>query len=117
MDEWRLFALSRLNGTKQYQHRQLQTAFWKTCARMVAASPRPSARHAGSIGNGFAIQFALRRRWKYETQNYSAAYDALFRKAQSTGNPQAVDELKSIGPPPYPSGQGYQVQRKWANRF
>jgi pimeloyl-ACP methyl ester carboxylesterase len=52
-----------------------------------------------------------------ETQNYSAAYEALLKKAQATGNQQAFDELKSIGPPPYPSGQGYQVQRKWANRF
>ena len=52
-----------------------------------------------------------------ETKNYSAAYDALLKKAQTTGNQQAFDELKSIGRPPYPSGLGYQVQRKWANRF
>jgi hypothetical protein len=52
-----------------------------------------------------------------ETKNYSAAYDTLLKKAQATGNQQAFDELKSIGPPPYTSDQGYQVQRKWANRF
>jgi pimeloyl-ACP methyl ester carboxylesterase len=52
-----------------------------------------------------------------ETKNYSAAYDALLKKAQQTGNQQALDELKSVGPPPYTSGRGYQVQRKWSNRF
>jgi pimeloyl-ACP methyl ester carboxylesterase len=52
-----------------------------------------------------------------ETKNYTAAYDALVKKAQATDNQQALEELKSIGPPPYSSGRGYQVQRKWSNRF
>jgi pimeloyl-ACP methyl ester carboxylesterase len=52
-----------------------------------------------------------------ETRNYSAAYDALLKKAQATANQQAIDELKSAGPPPYTSGLGYRVQRKWSNRF
>jgi len=52
-----------------------------------------------------------------ETRNYDAAYQALLRKAQAVGNQQALDELKSIGPPPYASFQGYQGQRKWSNRF
>jgi pimeloyl-ACP methyl ester carboxylesterase len=52
-----------------------------------------------------------------ETKNYSTAYDALLKKAQASANQQAIDELKSVGPPPYTSGQGYRVQRKWANRF
>ena len=52
-----------------------------------------------------------------ETKNYSAAYAALLEKAQGTGNQQAVDELRRIGPPPYANGEGYQVQRKWSNRF
>jgi pimeloyl-ACP methyl ester carboxylesterase len=52
-----------------------------------------------------------------ETRNYAAAYDALLKKAQATGNQQALDELKSVGPPPYSSGRGYQVQRKWSNLF
>lgn len=52
-----------------------------------------------------------------ETKDYSAAYDALVKKAQDTKNLAALDELKSIGPPPYSSGHGYQVQRKWANRL
>lgn len=52
-----------------------------------------------------------------ETKNWAIAYDALLDKARVTGNQQAIDELKSVGPPPYPSGRGYQVQREWSNRF
>lgn len=52
-----------------------------------------------------------------ETRNYAVAYDALVNKARVTGNPEALDELKGIGPPPYASYQGYSVQRKWSNRF
>lgn len=52
-----------------------------------------------------------------ETRNYAVAYEALLKKARAIGNQQALDELKSIGPPPYASGLGYQVQRKWSNRF
>ena len=52
-----------------------------------------------------------------EKRNYSVAYDALLRKAQATGNQQALDDLQRVGPPPYKSGEGYRVQRKWANRF
>src|SRR5215471_4004910 len=51
------------------------------------------------------------------TKNYSAAYDAVLQKAQSTGNQQAIEELKRVGPPPYKSGEGYGVQRKWSNKF
>jgi len=52
-----------------------------------------------------------------EVKNYSAAYDALLQKAHATGNQQAIEELQRIGPPPYPSGEGYGVQRKWSNKF
>jgi pimeloyl-ACP methyl ester carboxylesterase len=52
-----------------------------------------------------------------ETQNYTVAYEALLKKARAAGNQQALDELKSIGPPPYANGEGSGVQRKWANRF
>lgn len=52
-----------------------------------------------------------------ETLNYAVAYEALMEKARASGNQQALDELKSIGPPPYASGRGYQVQREWSNRF
>jgi pimeloyl-ACP methyl ester carboxylesterase len=52
-----------------------------------------------------------------EVKNYSAAYDALLHKAQATGNQQAIDELKRVGPPPYANYEGYGVQRKWSNKF
>jgi pimeloyl-ACP methyl ester carboxylesterase len=52
-----------------------------------------------------------------ETRNYAAAYDALLRRARAVGNQQAKDELSKVGPPPYSSGEGYSVQRKWANAF
>jgi pimeloyl-ACP methyl ester carboxylesterase len=52
-----------------------------------------------------------------ETRNYFVAYDELLKKARAEGNQQAFDELSRVGPPPYASGEGYSVQRKWANAF
>jgi pimeloyl-ACP methyl ester carboxylesterase len=52
-----------------------------------------------------------------ETREYTIAYNALLKKAESTHNDEAIEELKAIGPPPYADWKGYQVQRKWANRF
>jgi pimeloyl-ACP methyl ester carboxylesterase len=52
-----------------------------------------------------------------ETRNYGVAYEALLKRALAEGNREAVVELKSIGAPPYASYKGYQVQRKWSNRF
>lgn len=52
-----------------------------------------------------------------ETRNYAVAYDALVQKAQTLGNTRALAELKRVGPPPYASGEGYGVQRTWANVF
>jgi len=52
-----------------------------------------------------------------ETKNYSAAYEALLKKARALNNQRAIEELTKIGPPPYPAGDGYRVQWKWANFF
>jgi pimeloyl-ACP methyl ester carboxylesterase len=52
-----------------------------------------------------------------ETKNYSVAYEELLKKAKAVGNPQAMEELSRVGPPPYTSGAGFGVQRKWANGF
>jgi pimeloyl-ACP methyl ester carboxylesterase len=52
-----------------------------------------------------------------ETREYTVAYGALLRKAESLHNEEAIAELKAVGLPPYKDGKGYQVQRKWANRF
>lgn len=52
-----------------------------------------------------------------ETRDYTVAYGALLKKAESVHNEEAMAELKTVGPPPYKDGRGYQVQRKWSNRF
>jgi pimeloyl-ACP methyl ester carboxylesterase len=52
-----------------------------------------------------------------EINNYAVAYDALLKKARAIGNQRAIDELTKVGPPPYSSGEGYLVQRKWSNAF
>ena len=73
--------------------------------RMVRA--RPDLFHA-YVGTGQVAD---------NTRNYSVAYRAIMKKAQAIGNQQAFDELRKIGPPPYTSGEGYRLQRKWANSF
>src|SRR5262245_49238771 len=52
-----------------------------------------------------------------QTRNYSVAYEALLKKARAVRNQTAVAELTRVGPPPYKSGDGYSVQRKWSNAF
>jgi pimeloyl-ACP methyl ester carboxylesterase len=52
-----------------------------------------------------------------ETRNYASAFDALRSKARLTSNAQALSELDRVGPPPYKTGEGYRVQRKWSNAF
>jgi pimeloyl-ACP methyl ester carboxylesterase len=50
-------------------------------------------------------------------KNYFVAYEELLKKARAVGNQDAIDDLTRIGPPPYKSGEGYGVQRRWANSF
>jgi pimeloyl-ACP methyl ester carboxylesterase len=51
------------------------------------------------------------------TKNYFVAYNALLAYARATNNAQATSELLAVGAPPYASGAGFQVQRKWSNHF
>jgi pimeloyl-ACP methyl ester carboxylesterase len=51
------------------------------------------------------------------SRNYAVAYVALVEKASREGNARAVRDLKEVGPPPYKSGKGFAMQRKWANLF
>ena len=51
------------------------------------------------------------------TRNYAVAYEELLKKAEHLGEQRAIRELKEVGPPPYSSGRGYGVQRKWSNLF
>jgi pimeloyl-ACP methyl ester carboxylesterase len=50
-------------------------------------------------------------------KNYFVAYEELLKKARAIGNQEAIDDLTRVGPPPYKSGEGYGVQRRWANAF
>jgi len=50
-------------------------------------------------------------------RGYRVAFDALLAKARATGDARALRELQEIGPPPYKSGRGYQVQRRWSSLF
>jgi pimeloyl-ACP methyl ester carboxylesterase len=50
-------------------------------------------------------------------RSYAIAFDALRAKARQTNNAQALSELDRVGPPPYKTGEGFQIQRKWSNAF
>lgn len=49
--------------------------------------------------------------------SYTVAYRELLRKAEMLKDERAIRELREVGPPPYPDGRGYRVQRKWSNLF
>jgi pimeloyl-ACP methyl ester carboxylesterase len=49
--------------------------------------------------------------------NYTVAYDAVLKAAETRGDQRAIRELKDVGRPPWVDGRGYGVQRKWANMF
>ncbi len=49
--------------------------------------------------------------------NYTVAYDAVLKAAESRDDQRAIRELKDVGRPPWADGRGYAVQRKWANTF
>jgi pimeloyl-ACP methyl ester carboxylesterase len=48
---------------------------------------------------------------------YTVAYRDLLRKAETLEDERAIRELREVGPPPYPTGRGFGVQRKWSNFF
>src|SRR5262245_39512221 len=50
-------------------------------------------------------------------RSYAVAYEELLRKAQRIGDERAARELEAVGPPPYPDGRGYRIQRRWSNLF
>jgi pimeloyl-ACP methyl ester carboxylesterase len=53
----------------------------------------------------------------FPVKNYTATYEALMKKAKALNDQRAIEELGHVGPPPYPSGDGYRVQWRWANTF
>jgi pimeloyl-ACP methyl ester carboxylesterase len=80
---------------------------WGSTLGVFMAKARPDLFHA-FVGTGQVADPA---------RNYAVAYDELLKKARAVGDQQAIQELKEIGPPPYATGRGYAVQRKWANLF
>ena len=51
------------------------------------------------------------------TRSYTVAYSELLKKAETLRDERAIRELREVGPPPYPDGRGYGLQRKWSNLF
>ena len=49
--------------------------------------------------------------------SYTVAYRELLKKAETLKDERAIRELREVGPPPYPDGRGYGVQRTWSNFF
>jgi pimeloyl-ACP methyl ester carboxylesterase len=80
---------------------------WGSVLGVLMAKARPELFYAfvgtGQVGD--------------QTKNYAVAYDALVNKAASLKDDRAIRELRTIGPPPYTNGQGFGVQRRWANLF
>jgi pimeloyl-ACP methyl ester carboxylesterase len=80
---------------------------WGSILGVFMVKARPELFHA-FVGTGHVADPA---------RNYAVAYDELLKKAESLGEQRAIRELKEVGPPPYPEGRGYAVQRKWSNLF
>ena len=49
--------------------------------------------------------------------SYTVAHQELLKKAAALEDERALRELREVGPPPYPDGRGYAVQRRWSNFF
>jgi pimeloyl-ACP methyl ester carboxylesterase len=80
---------------------------WGSILGIFMVKARPDLFHA-FVGTGQIADPA---------RNYVVAYDKLVKKAESRREERAIQELKEVGPPPYPDGRGYAVQRKWSNLF
>jgi len=80
---------------------------WGSILAVLMVKSRPELFHA-YVGTGQVVD---------ETRNLVVAYDEVLKKAQSLGELRAVDELRSIGRPPFTDGRSFAVQRKWANQF
>lgn len=80
---------------------------WGSTLGVFMAKARPDLFHA-FVGTGLVADPA---------RNYRVAYEALLEKARHSSDERAILELTRVGPPPYPDGRGYAVQRKWSNLF
>ncbi len=80
---------------------------WGSTLGLFMAKRRPDL-FAAFIGTGHVSDPA---------RNYAVAHADLLRHAEALRDRRAVQELTDVGPPPYPDGRGYSVQRKWSNLF
>jgi pimeloyl-ACP methyl ester carboxylesterase len=80
---------------------------WGSLLGVLMAKARPDLFYA-YVGTGQLTDM---------TRNYTVALQDLLREARARGDKAAIEELRSIGPPPYPDIRGYVVQHKWASRY
>ncbi len=81
---------------------------WGSVLGTLMARQRPDLFHA-YVGTGQVVD---------GKRNYLAAYQELLSRARRDRNADAIQELESLGPPPYDNApRKQQVQRKWANAF
>jgi pimeloyl-ACP methyl ester carboxylesterase len=100
--------LTEMLRTTLKQHKIILVAHsWGTILGVLMAKARPDLFYA-FVGTGQVADPA---------GNQAVAYRELLEEAERRGEQVAVRELRQIGPPPWPDGRGYGVQRKWANFF
>ncbi len=86
---------------------------WGSILGALIAQARPDLLHA-VVGTAQVVD---------NTTTYQVAYRSLLNKARTTGEVRALEELRSVGPPPPPGRSGpevdrqWEVQHKWANSF
>lgn len=80
---------------------------WGSILGVLMAKARPDLFYA-FVGTGQVADPAT---------SYAVAYRELSKKAEMLKDEGALRELREVGPPPYPDGRGYRVQRKWSNLF
>jgi pimeloyl-ACP methyl ester carboxylesterase len=86
---------------------------WGSVLGALIAQARPDLLCA-LVGTGQVVD---------NTRNYQVAYRNLLEKARATGEKRALEELRSVGPPPPSDRTGpevdrqWEVQHKWSNSF
>ncbi len=80
---------------------------WGSTLGLFMAKARPDLFYA-FVGTGQVAD---------ATRNYAVAYEELLKKARALQDHTAIEELRAIGPPPYPDSRGWAIQRKWSNFF
>ncbi len=80
---------------------------WGTVLGVLTAHRYPELYHM-YIGIGQVVDMQ---------ENERVSYELVYDHAQQKQNRKALQDLKSIGPPPYPSYKEMIVEREWAKKF